>query len=834
MKNGIVFRFLVPILLFTVTVLSVYGFVSYESSKKAIHEIILQQVELYAGNTTNSISRWIKRNQKDIYRMSLEHHLKISIPDTRGGRSLRIITSSRLTEYHKEFPFFEHISLVNSEGEIIASSVEKTIGNINISDQPYFKQSLTGKTVLSEIMTSEYSSKSVFVISAPITDIIDVTADETEDTKIIGCLIGVVKMSHAYSNFIESIKIGKYGYAFILNGKGLVMASRNPDEVLTLDYGKSEVGPQLLSKSKGMIFYQDRIIAFDKAKSVNWIVCIQVYKNDIFSSVNHVRNILMLISPITLILLGVGIYIMFGKIIIRPINEILEIAESIAGGNFSKGIDIRRQDEIGKLADAFRHMKDTIDHAIDVTNELIYAVREGELDTRGDPEPFEGGWRDLVFGVNNLINAFAAPIDMAAQTIDRIARGDTPEPIKEEYKGNFNDIRNNLNMLIDTTNETVRIAEEIGSGNLAVHVKERSENDRMMKALNRMAGNLKQKRDELTLTNTELKEILESLKKSQSQLIESEKMAALGQLIAGVAHEINTPLGAILSSVGNISNSLDEFMEQFPRLFRILSEDEQKIFSSLLRRSEKKDTFLAAREERKLKKALTPILRAHGLADADNMADTLTDMGVYDNIDEFLSLLRHHESDYILNAAYSMSGLQRSIGNIMAAAGRASKVVFALKSYARFDHSGKPVSEDLTQGIETVLTLYHSRLKHGIEVIRNYGQMPQILCYPDELNQIWTNIIHNAVQATEGRGTLIIDLFQEDGYAVVTFTDSGKGIPDEIKGQIFEPFFSTKARGEGSGLGLNIVKKVIEKHAGKIEVESKPGRTRFSVYIPIK
>jgi signal transduction histidine kinase len=132
------------------------------------------------------------------------------------------------------------------------------------------------------------------------------------------------------------------------------------------------------------------------------------------------------------------------------------------------------------------------------------------------------------------------------------------------------------------------------------------------------------------------------------------------------------------------------------------------------------------------------------------------------------------------------------------------------------------------------LTIYHNQLKHGVEVTKNYQTVPTILCLPDELNQVWTNLIHNAIQAMNNQGELEIAVFPQSDYVVTQITDSGPGIPDPIKARIFEPFFTTKPAGEGSGLGLDIVRKIVEKHQGKIEVESQPGRTTFSVILPIK
>lgn len=331
----------------------------------------------------------------------------------------------------------------------------------------------------------------------------------------------------------------------------------------------------------------------------------------------------------------------------------------------------------------------------------------------------------------------------------------------------------------------------------------------------------------------ELAQSLEQLQTMQAEIIQSEKMAALGHLVAGIAHEVNTPLGAIQASISNINSSLKQSLQQLPGLFQQLSAQQFNEFCLLLSWATQPKDMLNSREERQLRKKLKEMLIEQEIESSYQLADLLSKMNITESLDPILPLLKHSSATFIVNCTYQLASIQNNSNNINIAVERASKIVFALKSYLHQDSSDTMQKCSIADNIDLVLTLYQNQIKRGIEVIKNYESVPEIWCYVEELSQVWSNLIGNAIQSMNYQGQLKIHIREQDNYIVVEIEDSGSGIPSEIKEKIFEPFFTTKAPGEGSGLGLHLVRQIIEKHLGRVEFSSQVGHTIFTVLLPI-
>ncbi|WP_028581878.1 HAMP domain-containing sensor histidine kinase [Desulfogranum japonicum] len=333
---------------------------------------------------------------------------------------------------------------------------------------------------------------------------------------------------------------------------------------------------------------------------------------------------------------------------------------------------------------------------------------------------------------------------------------------------------------------------------------------------------------------SELEKTIQERERAEKELVQSEKMAALGQLIAGIAHEINTPMGAIKSSGSNIKDALKKVQVDLPDLQEKLERELLSLFYNLLRESQKDPVIRTSREERKLVREISGKLNDAGIENSRQVAFYLVQLNVTEYWDTYLPLLQHEQALYLLETVYGLYAISSNAGNINQAVDRISKIIYALKSFIRQSDTNERIETSVIEGMETVLTIYHNQIKQNTQLVKEYEEIPLIMANPDELNQVWTNLIHNALQAMEYKGVLTVSISCKDDFVVVAVSDTGCGIPEENRERIFEAFFTTKIRGEGSGLGLDIVNKIVQKHGGTVTFESELNKgTTFFVALPI-
>ncbi len=314
--------------------------------------------------------------------------------------------------------------------------------------------------------------------------------------------------------------------------------------------------------------------------------------------------------------------------------------------------------------------------------------------------------------------------------------------------------------------------------------------------------------------------------------IHREKLVTLGRIAAGVAHEVNAPLGIIKGSAHNIQESLKGLTATLPALLKYVNEENISSFLKLIELGLQPKKQMDSSALRAVKHTLARSLLSAGITREYEVAEILTEIGIYDDVSSLLKDLGFNLLP-LLRFVQDYSAIQHNVQNIDIAAQRAAKIVFSIKSYMYVEAEGHAVPIDIPNCLDTILNLHTSQIKQGIEITKNYQCNPKVLGHQDELNQVWTNLLVNAFQAINFNGKVTLDVLEENGWAIVKIIDSGPGIPEEIKEKIFTPFFTTKSRGEGTGMGLQISKKIVEKHNGTLDFISSPGRTEFIVRLPI-
>ncbi|HZT31770.1 MAG TPA: ATP-binding protein [Bryobacteraceae bacterium] len=316
-----------------------------------------------------------------------------------------------------------------------------------------------------------------------------------------------------------------------------------------------------------------------------------------------------------------------------------------------------------------------------------------------------------------------------------------------------------------------------------------------------------------------------------------ERLAALGKLSAGLAHELNNPASAARRAATGLREAVLALRSANVRLDEQPFTTAQRAFLARLERDEAEacgaSAPLDSLERSDREEEIRAWLDARGVAHQPELPGNLADAGVTPATLEQVAAQFPAEAlgDVLVRLSATFT-IVRLAGEIETGTARIAELVRAIKEYSHMDQA--PEQEvDVHQGLESTLVMLRHRLKNGVQVARDYDRsLPRICGHPGELNQVWTNLIDNAIQAMKGEGILRVRTAPEPGWVLVEIGDNGPGIPPEVQSRLFEPFFTTKPHGEGTGLGLDTVYRIVTAHRGTVCFESEPGDTRFQVRLP--
>jgi signal transduction histidine kinase len=342
-----------------------------------------------------------------------------------------------------------------------------------------------------------------------------------------------------------------------------------------------------------------------------------------------------------------------------------------------------------------------------------------------------------------------------------------------------------------------------------------------------------------SLQKKRLRDLEKAYLQQEVMLLQSEKLATLGKLSAGMAHELNNPAAAAQRGAAQLQATFSHLQQTHLKLGELNLDGSQ--LESLLaldalaqeRAKQPMDMESLTRSDREFE--VETWLREQGVENAWDIAPTLVNLG-YD-CDALNTLVASFTNSQFcaviewLSDTHTVYSLLEEIGQ---GAGRISEIVKALKDYTYLDQA--PIQNvNIHDGLDSTLVILRSKLGDGITVTRDYdAHLPQIQALGSELNQVWTNIIDNAIGAVNGGGQITLRTRHDDRWVIVEIEDNGPGIPDEAIPHLFNPFFTTKPPGEGTGLGLNISHNIIvQKHKGRINVHSRPGKTCFEIRLPL-
>lgn len=398
MKLNLRGKILFPTILVVLVGLALSGYLNYRSSKVALEKTIDGQLTEMTRSLAGQFEGWIDGLSKDIEIFSQRDVIRKALnADSEDQRlAASAAAGSALEVMLKEYGGYEGFHVAGLDGLVVASSDPAAVGKIDISQREYFRASLTGKTVVSEVLRSQVTNNPIFVIAVPVHD----------GAEISGVIIGVLDLIQFTEKYISPIKVGERGYVYLLDGQGRFIAHPNKDNILNVNVSGYDWGQEVLRKKKGFTLYQwegiDKLLAYDQVASTGWIVAACAESHDVFSAIDGIRNQSIIVALILLAVLA-GVVFLVVRPIVNDVRLGVRFAETISLGDLSERMNLARQDEIGQLGKALDGMADSLQAKARLADQIAQGNLAVEVQLASDKDQLGHALQGMTANLNEVL-----------------------------------------------------------------------------------------------------------------------------------------------------------------------------------------------------------------------------------------------------------------------------------------------------------------------------------------------------------------------------------------------------------------------------------------------
>ena len=354
---------------------------------------------------------------------------------------------------------------------------------------------------------------------------------------------------------------------------------------------------------------------------------------------------------------------------------------------------------------------------------------------------------------------------------------------------------------------------------------------------------IKELEQQLKSSNKHLKQTVIKLEKNQKQIAAFEQRSALEKITLGIADKVNDPIATIDNTINEIKQFGEASLANIPTFLAKMSPQQQKYFVALLKQAadDRVNLLLSPEAKQELKTKIIAKLETLKLNDADKIANILIELGFNEEIEDLMPLLTSENYWQVLDNAYLIVNLNHSVAIISKSTTKVSKVISAFEDYCGdLKTKLEKRQANIKHTVDNAVRAIAPKMPEGIQLIKHYGDVSSIYCYPEALERVWFHLIQNAVDALGTHGILTINIYQKENNLIVDIIDTGKSISPEVLKKLCDPFFTTKSSPDRVGLGLAIAKQIVEQHNGDISIKllsgkmTLPGNTKFTVTLPLE